>query len=520
MAKGGSESKRLKRKREDNLWEEKLPKGWFWVWWPDSGWWKVRITEIEEEEEWYWPGTQEPLDTPILPLTIAYDSDKNGSTCFIERVLWHEGVLYDQEGEETISYCLSPPKDYVADNREQSPSNVSSPSSSSSSAGSSETGARLREKVFSERNKETKLHVNPKTKKVGTSPRKDTELQQRVAENMREKAKNILKQTLLENVEEANVEVDEAHIENIAVDIEKALYEKYAKADYLAQLRSITFNLRGKRNLELKRAIVVSEISPTRLAEMTADELASKSMREERKRREQESFARAVIRDPTDVGIVKGMNSTEVSHKGREDSYESEKAVTKDALLQAREEEVGEEEETGVSTLEAPSPVSGAAVSDAQVTPKEPPTRETYEQNDSVEAQQSSNLTLGNVEFPFSSGLDDKFQQFATSVGEPEADRPSRSVLRGSTTNAVRSKRRTAVWQGNISFDETKSFHAMAFYLIGANNYTVLPQQLNVIGRTELGSTIEFVKGLEQSTSREFSILYFKPVSICFSCLL
>jgi hypothetical protein len=37
---------------------------------------------------------------------------------------------------------------------------------------------------------------------------------------------------------------------------------------------------------------------------------------------------------------------------------------------------------------------------------------------------------------------------------------------------------------------------------------------MNIIGRTELGSTIEFVKGLEHSTSREFSVVYFKPVSI------
>ncbi|KAK4522217.1 hypothetical protein GAYE_FCTG49G0096 [Galdieria yellowstonensis] len=507
---GGLESKRTKRKRGDETLQENLPKDWFWVWWPDSGWWKVRITEVEEEE-WYWPGTQEPLDTPILPLTISYDSHKTGNTCFIEQVLWHDGVLYDQEGEEKISYCLSPPQENVANNSENQPKDIIGTSPSSPSANSSETGSTSLDKMVTEKNKD-KVHPNTKVTKASTSPRKNSFMQEKVAENLREKAKNVLSQTLLENIEEANVETDKTHIEKIAVDIEQALFQKYFKADYLAQLRSITFNLRGKRNLELKRAIVVAEISPTRLAEMTADELASKSMREERRRREQESFARAVIRDPTEVGIVKGLNTTEVVPQRSEEKYEMEQVFQKEtALLQGENAEVqleGAESEAQTCS----SPVSGELIHEEESNQNEPTMiKDKFEQNNNMEVQQSSNTTVGNFQLPMFNGLDDKFQQFATSVGEPE--RPSRSILRGSTTEAIRSKKRTAVWQGDISFEETISFQAMAFYLVGPNNYAILPEQMNIIGRTELGSTIEFVKGLEHSTSREFSVVYFKPRS-------
>ncbi|GJD12083.1 PHD finger protein 3 [Galdieria sulphuraria] len=467
----GSENKRPKRKRENILLQENLPKDWFWVWWPDSGWWKVRITDVEEEEEWYWPRTQEPLDTPILSLTISYASHKNGSTCFIERVLWHEGVLYDQEGEETISYCLNPPQDNVANSSEQL-ANEDSLRPSSPSTSSNETGSRRsQEKVFNERNKETKEQANIKTTKVGTSPRKDSFMQERVAENIREKAKNVLNQILLENLEDTGVDIDKTNISKIAIDIENALFEKYFKADYLEQLRSLTFNLRGKRNLDLKRAIVMSDISPTRLAEMTADELASKSMREERKRREQESFARAVIRDPTDVGIMKGMNSTEVLPQRSEDAYENGQIFPTDNSLQ---EACREDVEAGIedSGVQGSLPVNKEIIHEMDSIQSCLHVNETTQQKNNVEAQKSSSLTLSSLEFSMSNSLDDKFQQFASSMGEPESNKRNRSILRGSTTDAILLWR--FIW-------------------------------------TELTSTIEFVKGLEYSTSREFSVVYFKP---------
>ncbi|GJD09411.1 PHD finger protein 3 [Galdieria sulphuraria] len=335
-------------------------------------------------------------------------------------------------------------------------------------------------------------------------------MQERVAENIREKAKNVLNQILLENLEDTGVDIDKTNISKIAIDIENALFEKYFKADYLEQLRSLTFNLRGKRNLDLKRAIVMSDISPTRLAEMTADELASKSMREERKRREQESFARAVIRDPTDVGIMKGMNSTEVLPQRSEDAYENGQIFPTDNSLQ---EACREDVEAGIedSGVQGSLPVNKEIIHEMDSIQSCLHVNETTQQKNNVEAQKSSSLTLSSLEFSMSNSLDDKFQQFASSMGEPESNKRNRSILRGSTTDAIRSKRRTAVWQGKITFDKTISFSAMAFYLVGASNYAVLPGQMNVIGRTELTSTIEFVKGLEYSTSREFSVVYFKP---------
>eukprot|EP00871_Galdieria_phlegrea_P004962 jgi/Galph1/5467/GphlegSOOS_G4185.1 len=504
-----NQTKKAKRKRQLLTSEENLPKGWFWVWWPESGWWKVLITDIGEED-WFWPRTQQPLATPLLPLTLRYESDEKGSTCFIEEVIWHNGEFYDQEGEERITFCLTKPQELGEENKEEAEekeisekSYSGTPSSPVVDSSSSSLGSQ--EKLSSQRNKFSyRAHIK-QTGSVNTSPKKvSSSVYDKATSSLRERAKVVLNEVLRENVQETNVPVEEAGLLKIATEIEKALFERYFKEEYLAQLRSITFNLRGRRNLELKKALVLSEISPSKVAEMTTAELASQSLRTERKKREQESLARAVIRDPTDVGIVKGMSSVEEESHRKEETYSNQEVLPNEWSVSSETEHVEQISKT---------------TSDDNLIDNE--SRQLKEWEQKTEHQQPFGMRRNaEVDFAISNNLDDKLQQFASSLGQKEdkAVKDTNSVLRGSTTEAIRSRRRHAVWQGEINCEMVGvSFKACAYALTGPNIYHIVPSILQVIGRTELHSTVEFVRSLEYSTSREFSTMLIKMTATLFS---
>lgn len=71
--------------------------------------------------------------------------------------------------------------------------------------------------------------------------------------------------------------------------VERALHTKWPhleqpdqKRDYVAKLRQLSFNL--KKNAELRDQITSSQLSPEKLLELDADQLATKAVQEERKK--------------------------------------------------------------------------------------------------------------------------------------------------------------------------------------------------------------------------------------------
>jgi transcription elongation factor S-II len=70
----------------------------------------------------------------------------------------------------------------------------------------------------------------------------------------------------------------------IAAAIEEIVHSQKTEAEYKARMRTIIFNLKDKKNPELRRRVVLGEISPEDIAVMSSEEMASDQKQEEIKK--------------------------------------------------------------------------------------------------------------------------------------------------------------------------------------------------------------------------------------------
>ncbi|KAJ8435123.1 hypothetical protein Cgig2_020766 [Carnegiea gigantea] len=116
--------------------------------------------------------------------------------------------------------------------------------------------------------------------------------------NIREKIREHLVEALSKVVTEANDEATKAKAKacaqhGIAALIESTMYKKLGQShSNMAKQRSILFNLTDPNNPELRRQVLVGEIRPENLVEMTAEEMASNK----RKRENEEIRLKSLIR--------------------------------------------------------------------------------------------------------------------------------------------------------------------------------------------------------------------------------
>jgi len=70
--------------------------------------------------------------------------------------------------------------------------------------------------------------------------------------------------------------------EALAIRIEQCIYDQFKSTNdkYKAAIRSRVFNLRDKRNPELRENVLLGMVSPERLATMSTEEMASKEMKQ------------------------------------------------------------------------------------------------------------------------------------------------------------------------------------------------------------------------------------------------
>uniref|UniRef100_A0A915HZZ4 Transcription elongation factor n=1 Tax=Romanomermis culicivorax TaxID=13658 RepID=A0A915HZZ4_ROMCU len=73
--------------------------------------------------------------------------------------------------------------------------------------------------------------------------------------------------------------------EQLAAEVEQSIYDLFGSTNekYRAAIRSRVFNLRDKKNPDLRENVLLGMLKPSRLAKMTPDEMASKDMKELRK---------------------------------------------------------------------------------------------------------------------------------------------------------------------------------------------------------------------------------------------
>jgi transcription elongation factor S-II len=91
-----------------------------------------------------------------------------------------------------------------------------------------------------------------------------------------------LAQALLLAVIDECEDVDSPYV--LAAAIEDSVFLRYADAasnGYKAKVRTLLFNLKDKKNPDLRRRVLLGEISPSALLDMTSEELASDAQREQ-----------------------------------------------------------------------------------------------------------------------------------------------------------------------------------------------------------------------------------------------
>jgi len=115
----------------------------------------------------------------------------------------------------------------------------------------------------------------------------------------RDRIRTLLSEGLL-MVPQADADADAG---KVAADVESAVFNLYPNmgADYAAKVRSLSFNLKDPNNPDLRRNVLAGSISPQQLVAMTAEEMASKEVKEKNKEiREQAAWE--VTRSNTAVG--------------------------------------------------------------------------------------------------------------------------------------------------------------------------------------------------------------------------
>lgn len=70
----------------------------------------------------------------------------------------------------------------------------------------------------------------------------------------------------------------------IAAAIEEAVHSTKNDAEYKTRMRTIIFNLKDKKNPELRRRVVLGEITPEDFAVMSSEDMASDQKQDEIKK--------------------------------------------------------------------------------------------------------------------------------------------------------------------------------------------------------------------------------------------
>ncbi|XP_051735286.1 transcription elongation factor A protein 2 [Ctenopharyngodon idella] len=108
-------------------------------------------------------------------------------------------------------------------------------------------------------------------------------------DSVRTKCRELLVAALQTDGDHQTIGVD---CEHLAAQIEDCIYQEFKSTDmkYKTRLRSRISNLKDQKNPDLRRNVLCGNISPDRIASMTAEEMASAELKEIRKALTKESI--------------------------------------------------------------------------------------------------------------------------------------------------------------------------------------------------------------------------------------
>lgn len=169
------------------------------------------------------------------------------------------------------------------------PQSSPGPSSAGPSSGpSSPKSQSNREET--EETKATTGSIRSSTRSIGEA----SEAVSTVPEDLRIKARRLFVKVLEKEEGATNAEVTA-----VALEIESVMFKKFARApqEYKGKFQELRHNLRDKLNGALRKNVLGRIISPERFVDMTSDELANPSLKEEREKAQEKLTASAMRPD-------------------------------------------------------------------------------------------------------------------------------------------------------------------------------------------------------------------------------
>ncbi|KAF4121401.1 SPOC domain [Geosmithia morbida] len=312
--------------------------------------------------------------------------------------------------------------------------------------------------------------------------------------------------------------------ETSALQIERAVFDTHpmskGQKEYSQQIKSLTFNL--KNNPELMHGLMDGAHTPTTLAVMTSDQLASSEMqRQTAEMRAKAEKASILYQQETSGPRVRR------THKGEE-------VVEEDGLI------TNDKDDAPQPSLARRSVSSAATGRDQGSNIKHESGGDSTDQVELPEPEPSHNEAAQQQGSPSQANFD--INKVFSSVRSPSTSKPRRpSVLTGpaggpgedadvdrmlqdeddsppySPTDEAQDP--GVVWRGSLAMSSIADFQARAKHVGGANFASIgpwsklIPPRLAVAGRIPQQSAIEYLCGLRYSPLTDVVVVNLEPTS-------
>lgn len=294
--------------------------------------------------------------------------------------------------------------------------------------------------------------------------------------------------------------------ETFALQIERSVYDAYpvtkGQKEYSQQIKSLSFNL--KNNPELGQGLVFKTLSPTMLATMTSEQLASSEMQKQTAEMKAKAEKQSILYTSETGPRVRR------THKGEEvvddETFTNDPAVPLPPGPRRSDQQVKKEPATGDQADLASHPQQ---TDDKQRSPSQ--------------ADFDIAKVFSSVKSPTAS-QNRRPSALATGANGPGVDPDVDRMLQEDNESPPYSPTEETqdpdvIWRGSLAMSSIADFQATAKYIGGANFASVgpwsklIPKKLTVAGRITEQSAIEYLCGLRYSKSTDIIVVSLTPVS-------
>ncbi|KAG6231968.1 hypothetical protein E4U34_000037 [Claviceps purpurea] len=308
--------------------------------------------------------------------------------------------------------------------------------------------------------------------------------------------------------------------ENYALQIERAVYDTHpttkGQREYGQQIKSLTFNL--KNNLEVMQGLLHGAHTPSALAVMTSEQLASAEMQrqtaEMRAWAEKQSILYTQETGPRVRRTHKGeevvedesiVNDAPIPMAGgpRKRDADDDVDVQRRSLVK-RESTVGNDTQMNVTKGRSPSQSEGPAPS---------PNQPNFDINKVFSKVRSPTISQNRrPSAPVVKTSGPGFDPDVDRMLEDEPDSPPYSPSEETLEPGV-------VWKGSLAMSSIADFEATAKHIGGANFASfgpwssLIPKRMTVAGRIPQQSAIEYLCSLRYSSLTDIIVVSITPTS-------